>query len=265
MTRQGQGGRQSTQDKSGKYAKSMGSQLRRHNEAALERDIAVTLAAWREELARCDLVFVHAPAANGKAVFGEGGVERHDARTRRVPFVTSRPTLTEVKRVLARLAAIEPLDAAALATKAPAAHTKAPPALAGEPPAPASKQRGDAHLKPPRPAAAAPPLHRAAAAGNAALVRQLLDSGADPTVVDAGKVAYEAASSKAVRDEMRRYMAAHPAAWDYVAAHVPSALTEEMEREQARARAGAPGGAALRRAVRDAAPPQHNSGVHNAV
>lgn len=232
VTRQGQGGRQSTQDKSGKYAKSMGSQLRRHNEAALERDIVTTLAAWHGELARCDLVFVHAPAANGKAVFGEGGIARHDARTRRVPFVTSRPTLTEVKRVLARLAAIEPLDAAALATRAPTAASKAPQEPTVEAAAVAPKQRGDAHLKPPKPEVAAPPLHRAAAAGNAALVRQLLDSGADPTVVDAGRVAYEAASSKAVRDEMRRYMAAHPDAWDYAAARVPSALTSEMEQEQ---------------------------------
>jgi hypothetical protein len=110
VTRKGQGGRQSTQDKTGKYAKSMGSQLRRHNEASLEREVLDTLSAWAPDLDKCDLIFVHAPAANAKAVFGQGGLRKGDAKVRRIPFTTSRPTLTEVKRCLTRLAGVEELE-----------------------------------------------------------------------------------------------------------------------------------------------------------
>lgn len=94
VVRQGQGGRQATQDKSGKFAKSAGSSLRRHNEAALERDISDALTAWQALLASCDLIFVHAPSANRKAVLGSdaGHINPDDPRVRRVPFSTRRPT-----------------------------------------------------------------------------------------------------------------------------------------------------------------------------
>lgn len=35
-----------------------------------------------------------------------------------------------------------------------------------------------------------------------------------------------------MRDAFRRFMAQHPASYDYSAAKVPSPLTEEMERER---------------------------------
>jgi hypothetical protein len=83
--------------------------------------------------------------------------------------------------------------------------------------------------------AVALPLHKAAFSGNAALVKQLLQSGADPTVLDGeGKTAYAVAASKGVKDAMRRYMAANPHAWNYGAAQIPSTLTEEMEEAQVR-------------------------------
>jgi hypothetical protein len=110
VTRQGQGGRQSTQDKSGKYANSMGSQLRRANEASLERNIVETLTAWQSELAACDLLFVHAPSANAKAVFGNGALSRQDARMRRIPFTTARPTLKEARRCMIRLAEVAEVE-----------------------------------------------------------------------------------------------------------------------------------------------------------
>ena len=96
------------------------------------------------------------------------------------------------------------------------------------------KTPGTAHLKcvdngaPPP-----PPLHRAAAAGNAARVTELLDSGTDPALHDAsGRTAYEVAASKEVRDAMRRFVAAQPERWDYSAARIPSALHPEMEEAQ---------------------------------
>lgn len=48
--RAGAGGKQSSKDATGKYAKSAGSRLRRYNEAALERDIHELLASWQEHL-----------------------------------------------------------------------------------------------------------------------------------------------------------------------------------------------------------------------
>jgi hypothetical protein len=122
VTRQGQGARQSSQDKTGKYANSMGSQLRRHNEVSLEREIIATLSSWDVDLQQCDLIFVHAPAANAKAVFGSPALDRSNPRVRPVPFTTSRPTLAEVRRVLAHLASMEvvPADQVALLPSTPA-------------------------------------------------------------------------------------------------------------------------------------------------
>lgn len=47
----------------------------------------------------------------------------------------------------------------------------------------------------------------------------------------------QVAGSKEVRDVFRRYRAAQPDAWDYVAAGVPEALSEELEAAQAAKRA----------------------------
>lgn len=64
---------------------------------------------------------------------------------------------------------------------------------------------------------------------------ELLQRGDDPTVVDArGKPPYAVAASKEVRDAFRRYMASEEAwDWDWAAAGIPSALTPEMEAQQA--------------------------------
>lgn len=76
-------------------------------------------------------------------------------------------------------------------------------------------------------------LHRAAKAGDAERVTRLLDSGHDPALLDAkGRPPYSVAADKAVRDVFRRYMAQHPEQWDYEAAALPSALTEDMEAAQ---------------------------------
>lgn len=69
VTRAGQGGRQSAQDRTGKVAHSAGSSLRRYNESALAADISNTLASWGDALCSADLVFVHAHGANSGPVF----------------------------------------------------------------------------------------------------------------------------------------------------------------------------------------------------
>ncbi|KAG7672524.1 putative Ankyrin repeat and zinc finger domain-containing protein 1 [Nannochloris sp. 'desiccata'] len=96
------GGKQSTKDATGKFAKSAGSRLRRHNEAALERDITQLLTVeWSEQLAACSLILIAAPGSNAKTLFSgtPALLNRKDIRVRRVPFTTRRPTLSEAKRV----------------------------------------------------------------------------------------------------------------------------------------------------------------------
>jgi len=64
-------------------------------------------------------IFVHAPSSNNKLVFGQSGasgdragpgerwaLDPSDPRVRRVPFVTRRPTFSELKRVLLLLGAV---------------------------------------------------------------------------------------------------------------------------------------------------------------
>jgi hypothetical protein len=96
------GGKQSTKDATGKFAKSAGSRLRRHNEAALEREMTQLLTVeWAELLATCSLILVAAPGSNSKTLFSgtPALLNRKDRRIRKVPFTTRRPTLSEVKRV----------------------------------------------------------------------------------------------------------------------------------------------------------------------
>jgi hypothetical protein len=62
------GGKQSTKDATGKFARSAGSRLRRHNEAALSRDITGLLREWAPWLAAAGLIFVAAPGSNSRCV-----------------------------------------------------------------------------------------------------------------------------------------------------------------------------------------------------
>jgi hypothetical protein len=66
-------------------------------------------------------------------------------------------------------------------------------------------------------------------------VTQLLEAGEDPTVLDArGRPAYAVAATKEVRDAIRRYAASEMGqGLDLAAAGIPSALTPEMEAQQA--------------------------------
>lgn len=117
------GGKQSSKD--GKFH-SAGSQLRAYNETALEREVQELLAAWAGHIAAAKLIFVSAPSSNSKAVFGVGGagtaaggggavLSASDPRVRRVPFMTQRPTLSEVKRAMRLLASVFEIPAEVIA------------------------------------------------------------------------------------------------------------------------------------------------------
>lgn len=78
-------------------------------------------------------------------------------------------------------------------------------------------------------------LHVAAANGCSLLVPILMHYGANPVVKnDSGHTPYLVAGSKDVRDSFRRFMANHPAAYNYDHAHIPSPLTQDMLRERSR-------------------------------
>ncbi|XP_025031042.1 ankyrin repeat and zinc finger domain-containing protein 1 isoform X2 [Python bivittatus] len=80
-------------------------------------------------------------------------------------------------------------------------------------------------------------LHVAAAAGRSAVVRLLLESGADPAVRDRQEQPpYCVSTNKQTRNEFRRFMGEQPEKYDYIRAQVPGPLTAEMEARQAERR-----------------------------
>nr|XP_020450416.1 ankyrin repeat and zinc finger domain-containing protein 1 isoform X1 [Monopterus albus] len=73
-------------------------------------------------------------------------------------------------------------------------------------------------------------LHVASAAAQKAVVRLLLDTGADPACRDnKGQTPYIVAPDKDTRNVFRKYMGENPDKYDYVKAQVPAPLTAEIE------------------------------------
>ncbi|XP_015280558.1 PREDICTED: ankyrin repeat and zinc finger domain-containing protein 1 [Gekko japonicus] len=80
-------------------------------------------------------------------------------------------------------------------------------------------------------------LHVAAAAGRSAVVRLLLQAGADPAVRDKQeRPPYCVCADKQTRSEFRRFMGEQPERYDYIQAQVPGPLTAQMEAKQAERR-----------------------------
>ena len=108
------GGRQSGADGGGKTIKSAGSAARRANEAALEREIRELFLldpVWRKTILNASLIFVSVSKTDERTLFSGGSHEkaplsRDDARVRRVPFATKRPTFNETRRVVGKLALV---------------------------------------------------------------------------------------------------------------------------------------------------------------
>ena len=105
------GGRQSGADGGGKTIKSAGSSVRRANEAALEREIRELFLVdpvWRSTILTASLIFVSVSKTDERTLFSgvEAPLSRDDARVRRVPFATKRPTFNETRRVVGKLALV---------------------------------------------------------------------------------------------------------------------------------------------------------------
>ena len=246
VVRAKQGGRQGAKDATGKGIKSAGSSLRRANEAALERDVKALLdVEWRAYVASAELIWLAVSDIDRRMIVGGDGapVAKDDARLRRIPFGTRRPTLNEAKRVAAALAAVEMDIAPALEPQ----DVQPAPSFGAADASDSSDSDADDAAPPAQyvdpgadPRAGDTPLHTAARAGNAAEVASLLAGGIDPGVRNVrGRVAYSVAANRQTRDAFRRARAAAEDAWDWGAAGVTSALTPEMEAVQAAKRAAA--------------------------
>ncbi|XP_044073875.1 ankyrin repeat and zinc finger domain-containing protein 1 [Siniperca chuatsi] len=81
--------------------KSAGATLRRHNEAALVKDIQDLLVTWAEHLKEASAIFVRAPSYNKTIFFGgrAAPLDKKDPRIHTLPFATRRATFREVQRV----------------------------------------------------------------------------------------------------------------------------------------------------------------------
>ena len=101
-TRRKQGGSQSANDNAKGNAHSVGSSIRRANEAALEAEVRAILADWRSMIDTAELVFVRATGStNRRTLFGpyDGQVlNTRDPRLRGFPFSTRRATQAELLR-----------------------------------------------------------------------------------------------------------------------------------------------------------------------
>jgi len=239
------GGRQSSEDKSGKAPKSAGSTLRRYNEQMLDNEVKMLLDSWKDKLDFAERIFVHAPGGAAKAVFSSVSMKRDDPRVRTIPFATRRPTYKEVVRVATQLLTVDFVDetsfqcddtksdsfrrrAQAAAAKAARAEEKVR-AESKRKEREAARAEAEAAVRP-------PPLHEAALAGDADRVSRLLDEGADPRALDQeGRLACALAISRGKRDVVtafRKARAKHPDKFDWDACKVPVALTDELESKQ---------------------------------
>ncbi|KAL7385333.1 hypothetical protein ABVT39_019563 [Epinephelus coioides] len=88
--------------------KSAGAALRRHNEAALVKDIQDLLVSWAEHLKEASAIFVRAPSYNKSIFFGgrPAPLDKKDPRVSTLPFPTRRATFREAQRVHEVLSAI---------------------------------------------------------------------------------------------------------------------------------------------------------------
>ncbi|KAK9372617.1 uncharacterized protein V1513DRAFT_404842 [Lipomyces chichibuensis] len=101
-TRRKQGGAQSASDSAHGKAHSAGSNLRRYNEAALEKEVRELLEQWKSYIDRAEHIFVRANGRqNRKILVGYDGavIGARDKRVKGIPFSTRRATGSEVKRV----------------------------------------------------------------------------------------------------------------------------------------------------------------------
>ncbi|KAH3900717.1 related to Protein VMS1 [Saccharomycodes ludwigii] len=110
-TRRKQGGTQSANDNAKGKANSAGSNLRRYNERALKEDIANLLKEWSPFLKSCKYIFIRGNGQyNKKMLFDDNVLQQNDHRIKNFPFITKRPTASELKRAWCKLTYLDILN-----------------------------------------------------------------------------------------------------------------------------------------------------------
>ncbi|KAJ3706690.1 hypothetical protein LUZ61_010395 [Rhynchospora tenuis] len=248
------GKKQSSKDASGKIAHSAGSSIRRHNEAALRREVQDLVLSWKPYFDMCKCILMHAPSRNRQLFDGEKIKSILQGCTiQNVPLTVRRPTFKEAKRVYNHLSEVnfeterdivspgdnervieEPKEKKGEKLEINGIEMKeaCPVSSSGEEyPSDTdviTDQTGQLPLN------ETTPLHLAAKSNDAASTLELLEQGLNPCIKDErGKTPYMLATDKEVRNTFRRFMALNLDKWDWHAANVPSALTKEMEESQA--------------------------------
>ncbi|KAJ3241716.1 hypothetical protein HDU81_011040 [Chytriomyces hyalinus] len=107
-TRRKQGGAQSANDSGKGKANSAGANLRRHNEMMLQQDIQNLLTQWEPYLASSSHIFIRCPPRQVRKniFFSDTLLSSSDPRIRSFPFITHRPTLSELTRAFEELTTV---------------------------------------------------------------------------------------------------------------------------------------------------------------
>ncbi|KAH7043746.1 hypothetical protein BKA57DRAFT_427909 [Linnemannia elongata] len=91
-------------------ANSAGAMVRMYNERALKLEVRELLDAWSDWILQSECVFMHAPGNNKRTVFYEDSIMSRadrEGHLRSFPFMTRRPTLTELKRAYQELTTVK--------------------------------------------------------------------------------------------------------------------------------------------------------------
>ncbi|KAG0332581.1 hypothetical protein BG004_001188 [Podila humilis] len=92
------------------FANSAGGMVRMYNDRALKVEVRDLLDSWAEWIQKSECVFMHAPGNNRRTVIYDGSViaaAEIEGRLRSIPFVTRRPTFTEIKRCYHELTSVK--------------------------------------------------------------------------------------------------------------------------------------------------------------
>ncbi|KAJ3288987.1 hypothetical protein HDU79_004405 [Rhizoclosmatium sp. JEL0117] len=153
-TRRKQGGAQSASDNAKGKANSAGSNLRRHNEMMLQQDIQTLLQSWSNYLQSSTRIFIRCPPRNARKIvfFNDQLLTSTDPRIRGFPFITHRPTTSELTRAFTELTTVTVRD---YTPPTPATNPSSPAtaikSLAVSSPSPASPVQPPKLLPPPEP------------------------------------------------------------------------------------------------------------------
>ncbi|KAG0327533.1 hypothetical protein BGZ99_007371 [Dissophora globulifera] len=104
--RRKQGGSQATHG----IANSAGARIRMYNEEALKTEVRELLDGWSHWIQQSECVFVHSPGNNRRVLFYDNSIlstADRQGRVRTIPFLTRRPTLSELKRAYQELTTVK--------------------------------------------------------------------------------------------------------------------------------------------------------------